>query len=81
MSVCCQPRVGLKMTSRDQLSQWDDMRMPKPSATISATTFASYSPDQKESVWSVMLGVVVGDMVIWQIPCGLLLPVCRSTHH
>lgn len=68
MSVCCQPRVGLKMTSRDQFSEWEDTRMPKPSATISASTFASYSPDQKEAVWSVMLRVVVGDMVIWQIP-------------
>lgn len=58
MSVCCQPRVGLKMTSRDQLSQWEDTGMPMSSATISASMFASYSPDQKEAVWSVVLGVV-----------------------
>lgn len=56
--MCCQPRVGLKMTSRDQLSQWEDTGMPMSLATISASMFASYSPDQKEAVWSVVLGVV-----------------------
>ena len=83
MSVCCQSLAGLKMTSRDQLSQWEDMGRPLSLATISVSTVASYSPDQKKAVWSVVLGVAGGgaDMVIWQIPCGLLLPVCRTTHH
>ena len=43
MTVCCQPLVGLKMTSRDQLSQWEDTGMPMSSATINVSTFASYS--------------------------------------
>ena len=60
MTVCCQPLVGLKMTSRDQLSQWEDTGMPMSSATISVSTFASYSPDQKKAVWSVVLGVAGG---------------------
>ena len=60
MTVCCQPLVGLKMTSRDQLSQWEDTGMPMSLAIISVSTFASYSPDQKKAVWSVVLGVAGG---------------------